>query len=555
MPENNITPHPTLTETWERIKITGSRPVVFWMTGLSGSGKSTIASLFEKKMNEARRSAFMLDGDTMRKGLCSGLGFTEADREENLRRIAETAKILADSGQAVVVCAISPTEKSRKNAREIIEKSAEFIEVYVKADVSICAARDPKGLYKKALSGEIKNFTGISAPYEIPENADIILDTEAFSAEECADKLVEKAKQAIYKPEKLIFDMIEGGIAASERIMDIYSGEFKIAIKDDASPITTADRASNDMLVSYFREKYPEYSILSEEEEDSRERLDNNAGVFIIDPLDGTKEFINRNGEFCVSIGFAASHRVIGGVIAVPAKRLIYYAFENMGAYKITFEDFGEGFRYGCGKRLHVSCRTGLTDNDKLIIVASRSHMDAETEKLIAENKDRIGEFLSVGSCLKGCMIAEGLADVHYRYGGFMKEWDTAAMQIICEEAGAIFAEHDGKPIRANREDPYNRNGFMILNRAESALTQKYKCPCCGYYTYNVPAKDDCGYICPVCFWENDSFIKSPDEPSDQNHGLSLKEAQNNFKNIGACRSELKDKARAPYLNELNGKD
>ena len=117
------------------------------------------------------------------------------------------------------------------------------------------------------------------------------------------------------------------------------------------------------------------------------------------------------------------------------------------------------------GKRLHVSDRS-----EKLVMVASRSHLDKETEALVDANRDRIGEFISVGSCLKGCMIAEGLADVHYRYGAFMKEWDTAAMQIICEEAGAVFAEHDFTPIRANREDPYNRHGFMILNKVSSAM-------------------------------------------------------------------------------------
>lgn len=473
MPENNITPYLSKTLIHERIRITGSRPTVFWMSGLSGAGKSTIAALSEKRLNQLGHSAYMIDGDTVRNGLCRGLGFSEEDRLENLRRIAECAKTVASSAQIVIVCAISPSEESRKNAREIIEKSAEFIEVYVKADAKTCAGRDPKGLYKKAYSGEIKNFTGVSAPYEVPENADLILDTEKNSAEECAQMLVNAAVKAIYKPETLIDSMIRGAIRASEKIMEIYNGEYKVAIKEDDSPITTADRKSNEVLIEYFSSLYPEYSILSEESEDDKSRLSNNAGVFIIDPLDGTKEFINRNGEFCVSIGFAASHRVVGGVIAVPAKRLIYYAYEGMGSYKITFEEYLSVFSFGNGKKLHVSDRTGRSDEDKLTIVASRSHMDSETEKLIENNRSRIGEFLSVGSCLKGCMIAEGLADVHYRFGGFMKEWDTAAMQIICEEAGAVFAEHDGTPIRANREDPYNRHGFMILNRAESALDLK----------------------------------------------------------------------------------
>lgn len=465
MTNENITPHPTKTSSWERMRISGVRPIVYWMTGLSGSGKSTIAALCEKKLCSRGKLATMLDGDTVRTGLCRGLGFSEEGRLENLRRIAECAKIIASSSEIVIVCAISPTEETRQNARDIISQCAAFREVYIKADVELCAKRDPKGLYKKAFSGEIKNFTGVDAPYEIPTNADIVLDTSVKSAEECADILVGDAMHEIYSPEALIGDMIKAGLLASDEIMRIYEkAEYEVELKSDNSPVTSADEASNRVLVNFFREKYPEYSILSEESEDDKTRLTNNAGVFIIDPLDGTKEFINRNGEFCVSIGFSHSHRVVGGVIAVPAKRLFYYAYEGMGAYKISFDE-AEDFTFGMGKRLHVSDRS-----EKLVMVASRSHLDKETEALVDANRDRIGEFISVGSCLKGCMIAEGLADVHYRYGAFMKEWDTAAMQIICEEAGAVFAEHDFTPIRANREDPYNRHGFMILNKVSSAM-------------------------------------------------------------------------------------
>ncbi len=464
---DNITPFTTKISTAMRMRITGSRPIVLWMTGLSASGKSTIASIYEEKMNALHRSAFMIDGDTVRSGLCSDCGFTPEGRRENLRRIAELVKIMASSAQVVVVCTISPTDEVRKTAREIIGASAEFYEIYVKADVDLCAKRDPKGLYAKAYNGEIKNFTGVSAPFEVPLKPDIVLDTAEKSAEECADMLVSFTLKRIFMGERLISDMVEGAIKASRKIMEIYDSGFSVETKFDNSPVTTADHASDNMLRRYFSDKYPEYSILSEESEDSLDRFTNNAGVFIIDPLDGTKEFINRNGEFCVSIGFASSNRVMGGVITVPEKELIYYAFEGMGAYKTTFDEISGGFTFGVGKRLHVSDRT-----DKLRIVVSRSHMDRETENLIKFNSPRISEFISVGSCLKGCMIAEGLAEVHYRYGSFMKEWDTAAMQIICTEAGGIFAHHDLTEICANREDPYNRGGFVILNRIESRLDE-----------------------------------------------------------------------------------
>jgi len=461
----NITPHGTSVSQYQRMRITGSRPAVYWMSGLSGSGKSTIAAIFEKKMIESGRACFMIDGDTVRTGLCAGLGFSPEGRRENLRRIAELAKIMASSGQTVVVCTISPDKQSRDTARSIITPFASFREVYVKADVDLCASRDPKGLYKKAFAGEIPEFTGVSAPYEIPALPEIVLDTALHPAEECAEILCRDAMTEIVQPEKLIPGMIDAALAASAKIMEIYNGEFEVSFKDDKSPLTTADMASNEILSAMFRERFPEYSILSEEEADSADRLSNNAGVFIIDPIDGTKEFIHKNGEFCVSIGFASRHKVTAGVIAVPAKSLIYYACEGCGSYKISFDEITDSFSIGDGTKLQVSDRT-----ERIIIAASRSHMDRQTEQIFAKNEHRILDSVTAGSCLKGCMIAEGLADVHYRYGAFMKEWDTAAMEIICKEAGASFTDIDGKPLIANRADPVNRRGFMILNHPESAL-------------------------------------------------------------------------------------
>ena len=467
---NNITPHHSGVTAASRRKITGSVPAVFWMSGLSGSGKSTIAVQFERRMTEEGCAAFMIDGDTVRTGLCKGLGFSAEDRHENLRRIAYLAKAMASAGLTVVVCTISPDKQSRDTAREIISEAADFYEVYVKASVDVCAARDPKGLYKRAFAGEIANFTGVSAPYEIPENADIVLDTTENTADECAEILVNTALENICKPAVLVRSMLDAAMLASAKIMEIYDGKYDVSFKEDASPLTTADTASNDVLTTYFRERYPEYSILTEEESSAAdlhgmpERLSNNAGVFIIDPLDGTKEFIHRNGEFCVSIGFATHNRVYAGVIAVPAKRLLYYAAEGHGSYKISFDELPENV-FDPAKRIHVSDRT-----DKLVITASRPHGDKQTEALLDLNADRIADTITAGSCLKGCLIAEGTADIHYRFGSFMKEWDTAAMQIICEEAGGIYTDGAGNKVPANRADPANHGGFIILNHPESAL-------------------------------------------------------------------------------------
>lgn len=473
---NNIVPHSSAVSPWERKRITNTSPAVFWMTGLSGAGKSTVAAAFEKRMTEEGFHAVMLDGDAVRAGLCAGLGFSAQDRRENLRRIAETAKIIASTGAVCVVCAISPDAESRKRAREIVSPAADFYEVYVNAPLAVCADRDPKGLYRKAFAGEIADFTGVSAPYEPPENPDIVLDTVTHSTEECADALVRAAIRAIYRPERLLADMVEAGAAAAERIMTIYNGDYDVAFKEDESPLTTADTASNAIITAMLREKYPEYDILTEEEEETRDRWGvsrrlNGAGTFIVDPLDGTKEFIKRNGEFCVSIAFASHCRVMAGAIFVPAKDLVYYAFEGEGAFKLenaTAFLRENAFTIGVGRKISVSDRDGK--KERLVLTVSRSHGDAETEELLARNGERIASTISVGSCLKGCMIAEGTADVHYRFGAFMKEWDTAGMEIVCREAGATVTDLSGKPYPANRADPANRNGFVILNRPESKL-------------------------------------------------------------------------------------
>jgi len=469
---SHITPYTTKTDPIRRMRITHSRPAVFWMTGLSGSGKSTIAALFEKMCTDTGHAAFMLDGDTVRTGLCAGLGFSPEDRSENLRRIAECARLMALSGQIVVVCTISPTADVRAAAREIIAPDADFYEVYVSTPVEVCALRDPKGLYKKAYAGEIPQFTGVSAPYEAPKNADITLDTTVCSPEACAAQLYRTAMASVYRPTFLLSHMIRAAAKASASILEIYNGTCSVSFKEDTSPLTTADTASNTVLTGYLREIFPEYDILSEEEDDNDRDIHgipkrlNGCGVFIIDPLDGTKEFINRNGEFCVSIGFADHHRIIAGVVAVPVRGEIYYAMEGMGAYKISIPSADTDPILFCDEdRIHVSDRT-----EYLRITASRSHGDKQTECLLETNRDRIGEILTAGSCLKGCLIAEGCADVHYRYGAFMKEWDTAGMEILCKEAGASFTDMRGQPLCANRADPVNRYGFRILNCPEAAL-------------------------------------------------------------------------------------
>ncbi|WP_181707740.1 sulfate adenylyltransferase subunit CysN [Chthonobacter rhizosphaerae] len=172
-----------------RAALKGQKPAVLWFTGLSGAGKSTIANLVEKKLHSLGRHTYTLDGDNIRHGLNKDLGFTDADRVENIRRVAETARLFVDAGLIVLVSFISPFRSERRLARELVEPG-EFLEIFVDTPLEVAETRDPKGLYKKARQGQIKNFTGIDSPYEAPENAEIRLDTTSGTAEELAERIV-----------------------------------------------------------------------------------------------------------------------------------------------------------------------------------------------------------------------------------------------------------------------------------------------------------------------------------------------------------------------------
>lgn len=185
----NITWHHGLVERGEREKRNKNKGVILWYTGLSGSGKSTIANEVEKKLFEKGFHTYVLDGDNIRFGLNSNLGFSPEDRTENIRRIGEVAKLFVDAGIIVSTAFISPYREDRDRVRSIVE-DGDMVEVFVQCDIAVCEQRDAKGLYKKARAGEIKEFTGISAPYEEPAHAEVTIDSGKHSVEECAQMVI-----------------------------------------------------------------------------------------------------------------------------------------------------------------------------------------------------------------------------------------------------------------------------------------------------------------------------------------------------------------------------
>jgi adenylylsulfate kinase len=185
----NIVWHQTSITKEDRRKRNGHHSAILWFTGLSGSGKSTIANAVSKKLFDLGIQNYVLDGDNIRHGLNKDLGFSAEDRTENIRRIGEVAKLFVDSGQFVLTAFISPFTQDRELVRNLVEKD-EFIEVYVKCPLEECERRDPKGLYKKARNGEIRDFTGIDSPYEAPVSPELILETDRYTIDECANQVL-----------------------------------------------------------------------------------------------------------------------------------------------------------------------------------------------------------------------------------------------------------------------------------------------------------------------------------------------------------------------------
>lgn len=255
--------------------------------------------------------------------------------------------------------------------------------------------------------------------------------------------------------EKELQVAIEAGLAAREEILAIYNQQFDVEIKEDNSPVTLADKNADLKIREILSRAFPSHAFLTEESEDGEARL-NNDYVWIVDPVDGTKDFVARDGGFTTNIALSYKHKIVVGVVVVPLTGEIYYATENQGAYYRN---------NGVDQRIHVNDKT-----EDLTVLCSVFHSNDTERALIAKHSDKIKHVEKYGSSLKPCRIAQGLAEITYRMSAGTKEWDTAACQIVVTEAGGLFIEPDGSEITYNRKDVYNRNGYIVVNRKENIL-------------------------------------------------------------------------------------
>ena len=236
-------------------------------------------------------------------------------------------------------------------------------------------------------------------------------------------------------------------------ILSGYNHEFDVEIKEDGSPVTNIDKAVDSFLRNALKEAFPNYSLLTEETLDDKSRLDNDY-VWIIDPIDGTREFVAHQYEFVTNIALVYKHEVVLSFILEPLSFEIYYAIKGEGAYL---------YKDGVTKRIHVSNRT-----KDLIALQSPYYQTGEEIDYLKSRSDTVKEIAFRGAAYKACLIASGEADICIRFKCKAKEWDTAAPQLIVEEAGGCYLSGDGSRLTYNNEDVRIKNGYIILNKKEN---------------------------------------------------------------------------------------
>ena len=406
----------------------------------------------------------LLDGDNVRHGLNRDLGFSEADRVENIRRVTEVARLLVDAGLVVIVSFISPYRAEREIARSRFEPG-EFLEVFVDTPLEECERRDPKGLYAKARRGELINFTGIDSRLRTSRFTRNSTWTQLRRARESVSiafccfgqsslrKMADHEEPMIdIQAENWLGELLPHVIAlarkAGNAIMNVYNEENQaVEYKQDSSPLTHADLVSHRVILKGLAQLSPDWPVLSEESPEIPFNQRKSWHHFwMVDPLDGTKEFLRRNGEFTVNIALMESNAPILGVVYAPVIDIFYFAARGVGAHKVD------------GK---ISSQIKATRAEKatLRMVVSRSHRSQEENPRAIYSRGgalrphRHGKLAEVMPC------SGGTADIYPRIGPTM-EWDTAAAHCILEEAGGIITDLDGNSMKYNKPVLLN-SGFL----------------------------------------------------------------------------------------------
>jgi 3'(2'), 5'-bisphosphate nucleotidase len=255
----------------------------------------------------------------------------------------------------------------------------------------------------------------------------------------------------------LVEDAYQAALKASEEILKIYQTNFSFEAKEDASPVTLADKKADAIIRQYLKDRYPQYGFLTEESSDDFSRLHKDY-VWLVDPIDGTKDFIAKNDEFTINIALIYRQQVVMGLVHIPAKQQTYYAVKGEGAY----------YRYqGKDERIHVNQK-----KEQLTVLTSRFHTQP-TELEMIQKYQQLGKITTIetyGSALKACRIAHGLAELSYRLSPGTKEWDTASSDLIVTEAGGYFLKPNKEKYWYNRQDVRNLEGYLIVNIMENFL-------------------------------------------------------------------------------------
>ena len=256
--------------------------------------------------------------------------------------------------------------------------------------------------------------------------------------------------------EKQLAAAIKAGELAKRKIIEVYKTNFTVETKSDKSPVTKADKESDRIIRDFLKKRFPTYAFLTEEGKDDKSRLKNDY-VWIIDPLDGTSNFVAKNDEFTINIALSYKHKIVVGVVIIPMKNEIYYATSHGGAfYSIN----------GTVREIHVNRK-----RENLKVLLSRLHHGNAEEKIIDKYGTRIIKKEYVGAAIKACLVARGEAELVFGLNSKTKEWDTAAGQIIVKEADGVFLDPSSKTwMKYNREDVANKNGYVIANNRKNII-------------------------------------------------------------------------------------